>query len=125
MARNRKYKSAAIRFGPALKAFGLCLLLGGAGVGYVWQKNQILRLGEQQQKREQTLADIKNRNEMLVAKLAGMRSADFIERKIRELKLGLQLPQQALIQRLKEPPDSQLQATNATAKGPVELAGHP
>jgi hypothetical protein len=125
MARNRKYKSAAIRFGPALKAFGLCLLLGSAGVGYVWQKNQILRLGEQQQKREQTLIEIKNRNEMLTAKLSEMRSADFIERKIRELKLNLQLPPQAQIQRLKEPPDAQLHATNATAKGPVELAGHP
>ena len=45
MARNRKYQSAAIRFGPALKALLLCLLIGGSGVGYVWQKDQIIRLG--------------------------------------------------------------------------------
>ena len=45
MARNRKYQSAANRFGPALKAFLLCLLIGGPGVGYVWQKDQISQLG--------------------------------------------------------------------------------
>jgi hypothetical protein len=45
MAKNRKNQSAAIRFGPALKALGLCLLIGGAAVGYVWQKNQIDQLG--------------------------------------------------------------------------------
>ena len=46
MARNRKYQTAANRFGPALKAFLLCLLIGGSGVGRVWQKDQISRLGQ-------------------------------------------------------------------------------
>jgi hypothetical protein len=41
MAKNRKYQSAAVRFGPALKAFLLCAVIGGSGVGYVWQKSQI------------------------------------------------------------------------------------
>ena len=41
MAKNRKNQSAAIRFGPAIKAFLLCALVGGAGVGYVWQKGRI------------------------------------------------------------------------------------
>ena len=52
MARNRKYQSAAIRFGPTLKALLLCLLIGGSGVGYVWQKDQIYQLGQQIRKRE-------------------------------------------------------------------------
>jgi hypothetical protein len=125
MARNRKYKSAAVRFGPALKAFGLCLLLGGAGVGYVWQKDQILRLGEQQQKREIALAEIRNKNEKLVAKLAEMRSTEFIERKIRELKLGLALPQPSQIHQLIEPPRYAPRQTNGIPGSPVELAGHP
>ena len=55
MARNRKYQSAAIRFGPALKAFLLCLLIGGSAVGYVWQKNQIYQLGQQIKLREANL----------------------------------------------------------------------
>jgi hypothetical protein len=41
MARNRKNQSAAMRFGPVLKALLLCLLIGGSGIGYVWQKDQI------------------------------------------------------------------------------------
>jgi hypothetical protein len=36
MAKNRKNQAAAIRFGPALKASFLCLLIGGSAVGYVW-----------------------------------------------------------------------------------------
>ena len=74
MARNRKYQSAAIRFGPALKAFLLCLLIGGSGVGYVWQKDQISQLGQQIKKRELRLADLENQNEKLRKQLATMRS---------------------------------------------------
>ncbi len=65
MARNRKYQSAANRFGPALKAFLLCLLIGGSGVGYVWQKDQISQLGQQIKKRELRLADLENQSEKL------------------------------------------------------------
>ena len=64
MAKNRKYESAAIRFGPALKAFLLCLLIGGSGVGYVWQKNQIYELGRQFKQQERRLA---SRQETLTA----------------------------------------------------------
>ena len=42
MARNRKNQSAVVRFGPAVKALLLCLFIGGSGVGYVWQQNQLL-----------------------------------------------------------------------------------
>ena len=70
MARNRKYQSAAIRFGPALKAFLLCLLIGGSGVGYVWQKDQISQLGQQIKKRELQLAELGNQNEKLRKQLA-------------------------------------------------------
>jgi len=38
MAHNRKSQPASIRFGPALKAFLLCLLIGGSGVGYVAER---------------------------------------------------------------------------------------
>ena len=63
MARNRKYRSAAIRFGPALKALLLCLLIGGSGVGYVWQKSQIDRLGRQIKTRENALGRAQEQNE--------------------------------------------------------------
>jgi hypothetical protein len=103
MARNRKYQSAAIRFGPALKAFLLCLLIGGSGVGYVWQKDQISQLGQQIKKRELHLVELGSQNEKLRKQLAAMRSPGFLERRIQELGLGLVPPQPAQVWRLTEP----------------------
>ena len=103
MARNRKYQSAAIRFGPVLKAFLLCLLIGGSGVGYVWQKDQISQLGQQIKKRELRLTDLENQSEKLRKQLATMRSPRFLERRIQELGLGLVPPQQTQVWRLAEP----------------------
>jgi hypothetical protein len=103
MARNRKYKTAALRFGPVLKAFLLCLLIGGAGVGYVWQKDQIFQLGQQIRKRELRLAELADQNEKLRKQLGTMRSPRFLERRIQELGLGLVPPQPAQVWRLAEP----------------------
>ena len=103
MARNRKYQSVAIRFGPALKAFLLCLLIGGSGVGYVWQKDQISQLGLQINKRELRLAELASQNERLRKQLAERRSPRFLEKRIQELGLGLLPPQPAQIWRLTEP----------------------
>jgi hypothetical protein len=103
MARNRKYQSAANRFGPALKAFLLCLLIGGSGVGYVWQKDQISQLGQQRKKRELRLAELENQSEKLRNQLAMMHSPPFLERRIQELHLGLGPPQQTQVWRLTEP----------------------
>jgi hypothetical protein len=103
MARNRKYQSAAIRFGPALKAFLLCLLIGGSGVGYVWQKDQISQLGQQIKKRELRLVELGNQSEKLRKQLGAMRSPRFLERRIQELGLGLVPPQPAQVWRLTEP----------------------
>jgi len=104
MAKNRKYQSAVIRFGPALKAFLLCLMIGGAGVGYVWQKNQIYQLGQQIRKRELRLGDLEEQNEKLKKQLAMMRSPQFLEMRIKELNLGLTAPQPSQVWRLSEPP---------------------
>src|SRR5205085_1470994 len=103
MAKNRKYQSAAVRFGPALKAFLLCLLIGGSGVGYVWQKNQILDLSKQIKQREIRLNTIDEQNEKLRKQLATMRSPAFIEARIKELNLGLAQPLPSQIWRLTEP----------------------
>jgi hypothetical protein len=103
MARNRKYQSAAIRFGPALKAFLLCLLIGGSGVGYVWQKDQISQLGQQIKKRELHLLALADESEKLRKQLGTMRSPRFLERRIQDLGLGLVPPQQTQVWRLSEP----------------------
>ncbi len=103
MARNRKSQSAASRFGPALKAFLLCLLIGGSGVGYVWQKDQISQLGRQIKKRELRLADLVYQSERLRKQLGMMRSPRELERRIQDLGLGLVPPQQTQVLRLSEP----------------------
>src|SRR5882762_976708 len=97
MARNRKYQSTATRFGPALKAFLLCLLIGGSGVGYVWQKSQLYELGQQIRKREIRLKDLQEQNEKLRRQMAFMRSPPFLEARIKELNLGLVAPQRSQV----------------------------
>ena len=120
MAKNRKHQSAAIRFGPALKAFLLCLLIGGSGVGYVWQKNQIYELGQQIRKRELRLTDLQNQNEKLRRQLSQMRSPAFLETRIKELNLGLVPPDPSQVWYLTEPapesnkPDRQLAARQSS-----------
>jgi hypothetical protein len=125
MARNRKYQTTATRFGPALKAMLLCLLIGGSGVGYVWQKGQINELGKQRLKREQRLAELLKQNEKLNTQLNTMRLPWMLEKNIADLKLGLVRPQPAQIWYLPEPGretvraggESQLAAQGARASG--------
>jgi len=108
MAKNRKYQSAAIRFGPVLKVILLCSLFCGSGVGYVWQKSQIAELGQQKLKRELRLAELGRQNEKLKKQLAAMRSPLYLETRIKELNLGLVAARPAQVWSLKEP----------TAEGP-------
>jgi cell division protein FtsL len=92
MAKNRKSQSAALRFGPAVKALLLCLFIGGSGVGYVWQKSQITQLGQQIKQRETKLAELKNQNEKARRTLAELRSPKRLERQASSLNLGLLPP---------------------------------
>ena len=107
MAKNRKHQSAAIRFGPALKAFLLCLLIGGSGIGYVWQKNQIYDLGQQIRKRELRLKDLQDQNDKLRRQLVMMRSPQYLQERVREMTLGLGPSQPSQVWYLKEPVKSE------------------
>ncbi len=104
MARNRKNQSAAIRFGPALKALLLCLFIGGSGVGYVWQKNQIHILGKQITKQEEALTILRGRNKKLSDRLTILCSPQTLEARIKQMNLGLVLPPPGQIIRLSETP---------------------
>jgi hypothetical protein len=126
MARNRKYQSAAIRFGPALKAFLLCLLIGGSGVGYVWQKDQISQLGRQIKQRELRLAELGRQSDKLRKQLGTMRSPGFLERRIQELGLGLVPPQPAQVWWLAEPaPDLPREEAERHYATPCESGADP
>jgi len=104
MAKNRKNQSAAVRFGPALKALLLCLMFAGSAVGYVWQKGQIYQLGQQIRQREIRLVRLQNDDQKLADQLSILQSPPMLDRRVRELNLGLAPAQPAQVWRLPEPP---------------------
>ncbi len=93
-----------IRFGAALKASFLCLLIAGSAVGYVWQKSQIYQLSQQIRQQETRLAQAKDTNQKLGDQLAMLRSPTMLDKRARELNLGLGPAQPSQIWRLPEPP---------------------
>jgi hypothetical protein len=103
MAKNKKSQSAAIRFGPALKAFFLCFMIAGSAVGYVWQKSQIYQLARQIRQCEISLSQLKNENQRLTDQLAIMRSPVMLDQRARVLNLGLAPTQPGQVYRLPEP----------------------
>jgi hypothetical protein len=103
MAGNRKSQSAAIRFGPALKAALLCLLIAGSAVGYVWQKSQIYQLGQQISQCEAKLKELRNENQRASDQLAILCSPVMLDQRARELNLGLAPAQPRQVSRLPEP----------------------
>ena len=103
MAKNRKSQAAAIHFGPVLKVVLLCFLLGGSAVGYVWQKGQIYQLGQQIRQQEVQLTQMKDSNQKLRDQLAMLRTPTMLDRRARELNLGLTPAQPSQIWRLPEP----------------------
>jgi hypothetical protein len=103
MAKNRKNQSAAIRFGPALKAFFLCFVIAGSAVGYVWQKSEIYKLGWQIRQSEIRLTQLQKDNREFSRDLSALRSPLALDRRANELKLGLAPAQPAQVLRLPEP----------------------
>ena len=115
MSRNRKHQTAAVRFGPALKALSLCVFLGGSGVGYVWQKDQINILAERLKASETRYDQLRRQNDRLGRVLAMLQSHSEIEAQIKRIDLGLVAPQPDQIVRLVERP-----VASAVAAGPGE-----
>ena len=103
MAKNRKNQSAAIRFGAALKAFLLCLLICGSGLGYVWQKEQIYELGQVIRKREMRLEVLEKQDETFRGLLSDMRLPQALRARIKEMNLGLVAPDPSQVWYLPEP----------------------
>jgi len=103
MAKNRKNQTAAIRFGPALKASFLILLIGGSAIGYVWQKSEISRLDRQWRAREKQLDQLTRDNQMLMRQLSALHSPVMLDQRARELKLGLAPAQPGQVISVAEP----------------------
>lgn len=94
MSRNRRNESAAVRFGPLVKVFLLCAFIGGSGVGYVWQKNQIYELGRQIKQCELKLDEQRRQNKQRADTVAYLRSPGVLDARVKELRLDLAAPKQ-------------------------------
>ena len=101
MRSNRKRES--LRFGNVAKSLITCLAISAIGVGYVWQKNQIYRLGDEIKKRETAFAAAEKRNTMLAAQLAQLKSPVYLEARCQQANLGLAAPKETQTIRLLEP----------------------
>jgi cell division protein FtsB len=103
MAKNRKNLSAGVRFGPVLKVVLICGLFCLAGVGYVWQKNEIDRLAQQKGQRELKLKQLVSDNERLARQISILHSSVMLDQRAKELNLGLAPAQPLQVVRLPEP----------------------
>ena len=63
-------RSTSIRLMTVMKAFASCLLLGGAAVGYVWQKRELHELGRSIRLAEQRLEQLQRSNKFDRAELS-------------------------------------------------------
>ena len=104
MAKNRKNQAAEIRFGPVLKVVLLCSLICGSAIGYVWQKNEIYRLGQQFSQRSAKLKQLRDDNQRLTDQIGFLRSPPQLDRRAKELHLGLVQAQPLQVVRLVETP---------------------
>jgi cell division protein FtsB len=120
MAKKRTSQAATIRFGPALKAAFLCLLICGSAVGYVWQKSRIYELGRQIRQREIELARLRSENEKLSDRLSVLRSPIMLDQRARELNLGLAPTQPGQVWRLPEPPANENFTRRLASRQPGE-----
>ena len=102
MSRNRKNHTSAVRFGPAFKAFAICLFLGSSGVGYVWQKEQINVLAEQIRQAEIRYEKLRRQNDRFARALAMLQSPNELEARIKKNEMGMVAPQPDQIIRLYE-----------------------
>jgi len=101
MRRNRKREY--LRFGTVTKSLVACGCVAVSGLGYVWQKNSIYRLGDEIKRREAALSSAQKRNTMLAAQLAHWQSPAQLESRCQQYNLNLVAPRESQIVRLYEP----------------------
>ena len=99
MANNRKNQSAAVRFGPALKALLVCAAVGGAGVGYVWHVQQLHLLWRKIVEGEKRLEALVRENREWEKQLSYLKSPAVLKSLVSKhnLNLGMTHPDQVMV----------------------------
>ncbi len=124
MKRNRKRES--LRFGTVTKSLVVCTCIAISGLGYVWQKNAIYRLGDEIKKRETALSSAHKRNLMLAAQMAHLESPAQLEAECQQYNLSLVAPKESQVVRLYEPGqewDMQMANAPLPAQLPAQARG--
>ena len=85
------------------KSLVVCTCIAISGLGYVWQKNAIYRLGDEIKKRETALSSAHKRNLMLAAQMAHLESPAQLEAECQQYNLSLVAPKENQVVRLYEP----------------------
>lgn len=110
MSQNRKSQSASVRLGPVLLVILIILFIGGGGVGFVWQKNEILAMSQKKRQKENRLEELRRENKMHRDRLDYLRLPWVLDVRARELNLGLAPCPLEQVVRINEPAP----ATNST-----------
>ena len=119
MAKNRKNQAAEIRFAPVLKVVLVCALIGGSAIGYVWQEDQIGRLGIQIRDREGRLKQMIGDNKNLSDQVAFLESPIVLDQRAKQLNLGLAPVQPMQVVRFVEPRAERVEEAPQYAQRPV------
>ncbi len=98
------------------KAVLICLVIVVSCVGYVWQKRQINELSKQYLEKEAYLKRLRDENVKLRNQLVILLSPPVLDQRVKDLKLGLGLPQAAQVWRLPEPADEPTAPSAATPR---------
>ena len=104
MAKNRKNQSGSAWYvGTALKVLFFCMAITGAAVGYVWQKGESVRLGQQIHMREGQLSQLTRNNQRMADQIAILQSPVKLDQRQQEMNLGLVRLQPGQVVRITEP----------------------
>ena len=104
MAKSRKTQSGSAWFvATAVKVLFFCTAITGSAVGYVWQKGEIVRLGQQIHQHELQLNQLTHANQRMADQIAILHSPVMLDQRVRELNLGLVPLQPEQVVRLVEP----------------------
>ena len=84
MALNRRRHANALPIASIATWVLVCIFLGGAGLGYVYLKNQIHTTGSKIKALERELAELNTQDEVTRSKIASLSSRSALQRRLNE-----------------------------------------
>ena len=118
MGRSKKY-SSSVKTGATIKTGILVVLIVGSCVGYLWLKKEINTLAATIRMRDSRLRQVREANEKMTPQLATLMDPFSLEKKVKQMQLGLAQPDLSHVWRLPEP------AAAAPATAPGATVGMP